>query len=205
MKRVLLLAAALIVVAFPVSIVVAACSSSDPLPPSGTSSGFVPPVGEGGTAADGTAGDATADADGQTSTCNALVPSGPAVAPTAVAGSAPAAIGGTITPGRYKLTKRDVYSVVVDADGGTTAPGVIQRVLVFDAFTVKLAESQDPGGGGPVTKLATSSTYEIFGTLLATTTFCPPPNVNGTTAFSVVGNELWLFPSEGEREVYTRE
>jgi hypothetical protein len=204
--------------AFVVSIVgvlglCAACSSSSSNP-APAQPGSVP-VGPGpGSGVEGGITDAASDADAGSSeaaspdaatedaappVCNALALDGPDVPETLVAGAPPGAVGGAIAVGTYFLTERDLYA---SAGAGT----VTKRTLLIAATTFDSAETVSAGAdAGAATEDTADSTYAVFDSVLSFTAVCPTPGSVTNLGFSVVGNELWIFPSPERRDVYTHQ
>jgi hypothetical protein len=138
--------------------------------------------------------------------CNGTTAAGGAIAQTYVPGTRPASVGGTIAAGTYVLTERAVFTDSWEGDPANPPPDVPEtRTFVFAGTTVYAAELGSVDGGAP-TQVRSNATFKTLDVTLSLTSACPfsggaPTNIG----FSVVGNDLWLFPTLWSREVYTRQ
>lgn len=189
-----------------------ACSSSGPrlAEPAGDAS--VPPIDasmrEGGDAAPAVrdADPEGSNGDGSTA-CNGVSASGGSIAMTYVPGSRPAPVGGAIGGGTYVLTERATFIDDFEGDPMNPPPDTpVTRTIVVSGTTLQIAElGPDPDGGAPTT-LHSTTTFQIFDTTLSQTNACPfSGGAPANNAFSVVGNDLWIFPTQYSRELYTKQ
>jgi hypothetical protein len=192
-----------------------ACSSSKPSATSDALDGSVEPPGLDGSVADAPRGDAApavrdANPDGDNPDgsleCNGTTAAGGSIGATYVPGTRPVAVGGTIGAGTYVLTERATFIDSWEGNPANPPPDVpVTRTLVVAGNTLYAAEIGSLDGGAP-TQLRSNATFQAFDVTLSLTSACPfsggaPTNVG----FSVVGNDLWIFPSLYSRELYTRQ
>lgn len=155
---------------------------------------------------DSGAPDSTPD-DAASAPCNDAAAGGPAVSQVLVAGLRPTPLGGAIADGTYWLTESDVYAANWEGnpEAGLPPSAPVARTLVFSGTTVLQADAISTDAGPPSTVVSTSF-YSVSGTILSETLSCPfAAGASTVTAYSVVGNDLWLFPQLYSREVYTRQ
>lgn len=136
--------------------------------------------------------------------CNQVELGGAGVTETSTPGDPPMPTGGTIPTGTYELTARTFYPDVADLDATPSADPVQRTLVIIDADTLEISEElTETAGEAPVTRTA-SAKYSIVGVVLSKTATCPAPGAVDNVAFSVVGDDLWLFPATEKREVYTK-
>jgi hypothetical protein len=164
--------------------------------------------------ADGSSTDGSSSADGATDgaatgdaatgdaavACTTLTP-GPVVAETIMGGLRPGSAGGTLVPGTYKLTERDFYTPSADGPpGGDTVQGAL---VIVDGTKLSLVHVQN--AAGLTTTIGGDFSYVVAGTVISETQTCPNTNELTNMPFTVSGTDLWLFPTGGTREIYTRQ
>ncbi len=164
---------------------------------------------EGGTSEGGTSDGSTPPFDASTE-CNQLDADGPSVAETSVVGTAPTAVGGTIGDGTYVLTERAFFAASYDGNPNNRLMGPpVARTLVVSGASIAGAELTGGGDAGADAGAhdRRNWSYEIFNTtVLSQTSAC---SIKGgapqNASFSVVGNDLWIFPARHLKETYTRQ
>jgi hypothetical protein len=118
----------------------------------------------------------------------------------------PSPVGGTIVPGTYYLTKSEVYT---GADGGASGPSgsIISRHVVVGADgSWNYAECEGDRDGGIDECDKQTRTFAPSGSRITFTQVCPgPAGATHTVFYSVVGNELHLYPSLTEHEIHTKQ
>lgn len=169
----------------------------------------------GDAASDGLAPDAAiVDASTEKKPKDAACPLGPpdAEAPIIqdefVMGSRPAAAGGEIVPGRYFLTKSEIYI----GDGNATIPPreagalptTITRTVVLTGDVLSYTEGEGTVDGGIDERDDHVQAYAPAGAILVLQELCPERDSH-QIEFSAMGSELHLFPSATQREVLTRQ
>jgi hypothetical protein len=138
-----------------------------------------------------------ASPDSPAGACNAYSADGPLVEQTALSGSQPAAMGGTIYSGTYWLTERDTY-------GGTPDGLFVQRSLYIDATTINVVGGDTTDDAGMPALTTTTSSYEVLDLIvLSMTESCPGPMHVTNVQFTAVGGQLTLYPTSDTAEVYT--
>jgi hypothetical protein len=187
-----------------------ACGSDSHPPASGGVEAGPPPPRSDGSAPDDVAlpnDGATPDAPGEDAApppiCNQAA-LGAAVGETAVAGSPPTPVGGTIAPGTYRLSARNFYPDFGDP-GAVPAKDLVKRTIVVAGTKMDLADSVSDADGGAVTTSTATSTFTINDLVLTRMDTCPAAGSVRNVSFSVVGDELWLFPATDKSEVYTKQ
>ncbi len=152
-------------------------------------------------AADGASG------DGEAGPCKALDAGGPVLPETVVAGFPPAALGGQLFPGEYWLTERDFYPAATDPPdaGSSRANIVVQSSYFFGATTLDIVEGQGPLGATTVVTSSRSGTYKLGSATQVTIDEACPGTTQRNVPFTVSGDELWLFPTQDRRDVYTQQ
>jgi hypothetical protein len=159
---------------------------------------------DGAAADDGAADDVAAEAPAPI-VCNNVVPMGPEVAVTLLTTSRPDGSGGTIATGTYWLTELDLYGADPDAAAAEATPPVVRRTLVVDAtmMTVMFAEAVSGADGGAPSNDSSNSSYAIYGNVVSLSATCPAVGSANNIPFTVMGSQLFLFPTASQREVYT--
>jgi hypothetical protein len=149
--------------------------------------------------------------DATAPSCNALSTTGAAIPWTAMSGSPPMAVGGTIPTGDYTLVERDYYAAAGAPDGGGGSP-FIQQTLVFTADSLAVAQWQGDTYTDAGQDDAATATYSYItvGRTLSITAECPEQKTVINDLYTVVdasaGPQLWLFVDPGGyRSVYAPE
>ncbi len=191
-----------------------AATSGDGSVPTSSSAGALPPVdgssGSSGASSGTSGGDGSTDSgfDAAPRVCNTNVAGGAGIAQTVLAGAPAAPAGGTIAPGTYVLTERDLYTGGSGEADASAADGLtVRRTLVFTTTNVDMTDSTTTSGGPPVLT-SSSATWAPYTTILSTTETCPYAKQVANVPFTVKGAELWLLsPSASTltRELYTKQ
>lgn len=123
-----------------------------------------------------------------------------------VMGSRPAATGGEIVPGRYFLTKSEIYigdGTIPPREAGAL-PTTITRTVVLTGDVLSYTEGEGYVDGGIDERDDHVQAYAPAGAILVLQELCPERDSH-QIEFSATGNELSLFPSATQREVLTRQ
>jgi hypothetical protein len=182
-----------------IAILFLACSTTEHTAPLGGES--APPSTDPAT---GAAGGRAGSADhGDLCKTASVVRDGPTVREMALAEAEPTALGGVIQPGKYWLTRVDVFT----GAGGSTRAGdeTAQVTMIIGNGTLRMAEAEGYFGAGFFDEEWKLRTFRTEGSQLITTTACGTARNTLQRGYSVVGDELHVFPGAGRREIYTRQ
>jgi hypothetical protein len=186
---------------------VASCSDDKPPISGGTTSGGVLDGSVGapdGARLDGSSSgsvDSGQPPDGATPlSCNTLERGGPQVGQTVIVDT-PQPLGGTIVPGTYWLTGREVYN-------GATDGSLVRRSLLIDDKRINVSEElvSDPASASLPVVTTGTSTYQTFGNAgLSAREACPgsPTVTNGR--YTAEPDRLTIYyPDLDIGDVYTK-
>jgi hypothetical protein len=128
-----------------------------------------------------------------------------------VPGDAPSSVGGVIVPGKYFLTKSEVYLGSAPVAEGGTQPdagptgGTITRTVVITDENIAYSEGEGTPDGGITERDEHVLSYGGIGVKVSYQELCPTRGGTTEIGFSVIGNELHLFPSPKQREILTKQ
>lgn len=212
-RRASVLRSSLFLLGFSALLALGSACSSDARPGAAGNAGPAPSPSSGTTKADastptdGAAADAGPDAAEDAApqpVCTQVALGGAGVAETSTAGDPPVPVGGTIPAGTYRLTARTLYTDAADV-GATPNTDLVRRSIVVGASTIEIAEEVTDADGGAPAALTSSAKYSVIDLVLTRTDTCPAAGAVKNVLFSVVGDELWLFPATEKSEVYTKQ
>ena len=135
--------------------------------------------------------------DGPPGACNTLANDAPHVVPQSQPTAPPAPLGGTISDGRYALTK---YNLFVGSDGQAILLGDFWAATVFvvSGTTIQSIEGYRMEGLEHLPGTARSYSFTASGTTLSIADTCPIPTDARSIEFTASASELrWYVPSTG--------
>lgn len=190
---------------------IAACSSANPLPVGGQTSGkptqTLASSTDGGRGGSATTLDASASRIAkETGTnvppnCRTIEVEGSIVEELAFAGELPPPLGGTLVPGTYVLFELDFYPGDPDA-GGTTGLSA-RKTLIVDPTNYRLSDEESKNDAGLGAPEVTSGTYSVADRVLTRNQECPAA-VTIANDYSAAGSQLGIYHG-AHLDVYERQ